>query len=88
MSREKHGSTMSKKDEPCHWKKPVGQSDFSYEIHGGTIAPTGYLKVLVGRSLKHVLTYNRTTYKQVQQDAKQLANRLNGHIVSGAEFCR
>jgi hypothetical protein len=79
---------MSKKDEPYHWKKPVGRPDFSYQIHGGTVAPTGYLKVLVGRNLKHVLTYNRTTLTQVQRTAKQLADSLNGHVVSGAEFCK
>lgn len=65
-----------------------GETLTSYQIVGGTVAPTGYLKVIQGRTLKYVLTYNRSTLLDVARRAKKLANEIQGCVVSGAEFCK
>jgi len=78
---------MSVKDEPSHWKKAIPEKPPEYQFHGGTVAAIGYLKVLKGRTLAHVLTYNSKTLDSVRRIAKKLANECGGHVVDGKEFC-
>jgi hypothetical protein len=80
---------MSVKNVPYSKRTTPTDIDFSYEFHGGTVGATGYLKVLQKGRLRHLLTYNRTTYEQVLSKARKLAIDLkSGYVVSGQEFCR
>jgi len=78
---------MSKKNVPYSKRKDTPPQDYTYQIHGGTIAPSGYFKILVGKTLKHIITYNRHNLESARLRAKRLANESLGHVVSGSEFC-